>query len=351
MSRKLRRFLLVHAALGNRSILKGAGAVAASALVSAALTPAHAEALHIAASVAMDADVSLNSGWIQAGVDIPPGMTTALTGSTESAVDDPAASNASDSYSQVGNPYTDPPTPFIATAYDETTQADGDQARGLYYVESTITPDYALRPVLVERTLTSTAELTFADIDTDASALSGFEIGRDLVLTNTSETTAYGFTITTGYDVNLAASADALGSQSVAEIIYSLSFITSGTVFLDYGGTFAESTSIDDSDPGVSVMQNLVTSNALFDGVYYTASVSATGTGAPTEASLDAISRFYFDVMMSPGSSLRLSFFQSEQSMTSYVDPTVSEVPLPASALLFLGGLGFLVRRQRKAAS
>jgi hypothetical protein len=323
-------------------------AVAGSVFAFGGLAPARATPLNIGSSVSINTDLRVNGGIVSDDITPTLSVLTALTGGVDSAVDDGSAVNAADSFSQVGNPFTDPPTPFIATAFDETVQPDGDQARGFYYIESTITPDDNQKPAVLDRTLTSTAELDFADVDTDASAASSFELGRDLVLTNTSDMTAYAFSISTGFDYDLAASADALGSQSIAEAVFTLSFITSGTVFLSDPAALLQSNTIDDSDPGVSATQNLVTSNALFDGVHYRASVSATGTGAPTEASLSAVGQFLFSVMMAPGSSLRLSFFQSENTMTSYVEPPVSEVPLPASALLFLGGLGVFAGAKKR---
>ncbi|WP_375202246.1 VPLPA-CTERM sorting domain-containing protein [Hyphococcus sp.] len=323
-------------------------AIAASLSVSSMTAVAHAATLDIGASASTNAGLQVNSGVIADDISIPPGVAVIVTGSADSAVDDASAVNTTDSYAQVGNPFTDPPTPFIATAFDETTQPDGDQARGLYYVESTVTPDDNGKPVLNDRILTSTADLDFADLAVNASASSGFEFSRDLILTNTSETTAYAFSISTGFDVDLMASTDDFGSQSIAEAVFSLSFITSGTVALEYFGPSARSSEIDDADPGVSVSENLVTSNVLFDGVYYEASVSAMGLGAPTEGALSAVGRFLFSVMMYPSSSLRLSFFQSQSTMTSYIDPSVAEVPLPASALLFLGGVGAFAGAKRK---
>ena len=343
MSHKLRFF----------KFLAAPCAMAASQCVLGVAATAHAAALTIGASVSLDANVQINNGAVRDDITIPIGVTTALSGSAVSAVDDVAATHSDGSYVQVGNQFTDPPTPFIATEVDETTQPDGDKARGLYYVESTVTPDNDDRPVLLERTLTGTAALDFIDIATAASASSDFEIGRDLVLTNTSDTTAYAFEIATGFDMSLAASADDLGSQSLAEAVFSLSFITSGYVAIDYLGSSGDSPTLDDADAGVSVANNCIVGdanyNALFEGVNCQASVSATGTGAPTEASLETVRQFLFGVILAPGSSLRLSFFQSQQMMTSYIDPSVSEVPIPASALLFLGGLVFLARSQRKA--
>lgn len=339
MSRMLRIFMSLAAPC----------AMAGSVFAFGGLAPASAAPLNTGATVSINTDLRLNGGILSDDITPTFSVLTALTGGVDSAVDDGSAVNSADSFSQVGNPFTDPPTPFIATAFDETVQPDSDQARGFYYVESTITPDDNQKLVLFDRTLTSTAELDFADADAGASATSSFEWGRDMVLTNTSDTTAYAFSISTGFDFDLAASADALGSQSIAEAVFSLSFITSGTVFLTDPAAVLQSNTIDDTDPGVSATQNLVTSNALFDGVHYETSVSATGTGAPTEASLSAVGQFLFSVMMAPGSSLRLSFFQSEKTMTSYLEPPVSEVPLPASALLFLGGLGAFAGAKRRA--
>lgn len=345
MSHKLRYFKLLAAPC----------AIAASLGASGAIEAASAATLNIGATASMEAYLRINDGVLRDDIVIPVGMTTALTGSAASAVDDAAATHSDSSYVQVGNPYTDPPTPFIATEADETTQPDGDRARGLYYVQSTPALDDEGRQVSADRTLSGVATLDFIDIATAASASSGFEIGRDLILTNTSDTLAYAFEIAAGFDMNLAASADDLGSQSAAESVFSLSFITSGYVALDYLGSSGGSPTIDDADPGVSVANNCVVGdseyNALFQGVNCQASVAATGTGGPTEASLQSIDQFLFSVIMAPASSLRLSFFQSHHTMSAFVDPSVSEVPIPASALLFLGGLGFFARIRRKTKS
>ncbi|WP_428410500.1 hypothetical protein [Hyphococcus sp.] len=341
MSHKL-RFLELFAALC---------AIVVSLGVSGVIDRATAAPLNIGASASMDAYFLINDGVIRDDIAVSVGVTTALSGSALSTVEDAAATNSDGSYVQVGNPFNDPPTPFIATEFNETTQPDGDEARGFYYVEQNLTLDDSSRTVFLDRTLAGTAALDFTDIAISASASSDFEIGRDLVLTNTSDATAYAFEIATGFDMSLAASADDLGSQSIAEAVFSLSFITSGYVALDYLGSSGNSPTIDDSDPGVSVANNCVVgdsdNNVLLDGVNCQASVSATGTGAPTDASFETIRQFFFGVIMAPGSSLRLSFFQSQNSATSYIDPSVSEVPLPASALLFLGGLGFFSRIHR----
>lgn len=327
-------------------------AIVASLGVSGAMATAFAAPLNIGSSVSMEAYLRINDGVVPDDITIPIGITSALSGSAVSAVDDAAATNNDGLFVQVGNALTDPPTPFIATEFNETTQPDGDQARGFYYVEQTVTRDNNNRTVFLDPALTGTATLDFIDIATAASASSAFEMGRDLILTNTSNTTAYAFEIAAGFDMSLAASADDVGSQSIADAVFSLSFITSGYVALDYLGSSSASPTIDDADPGVSVTNNCVVgdtdNNPLFEGVNCQASVAATGPGAPTEASFEAVRQFLFGVIMAPASTLRLSFFQSQQTMTSFVEPTVSEVPIPASAALFLGGLGFLARIQRK---
>lgn len=326
------------------------GAVAVLAVMSAA--PGIAASLDIGAAINMAADLSINDGVLSDDLALPPAAAVTASASAASAVDDPAASNTDDHFSQVGNPFTDPPTPFIATAFDATTQPDGDEARGFYYVEDTVTPDLDGhgRPTWSERNLTATAQLGFADLDVDASASGAFDLGRDLILTNTSATTSYAFTIGTGFDMNLTASADDLGSYSIAEAIFGLTFISTGSVLLDLSGPLGGSTTVDDADPGTSVTSNLVTSNALFDGVYYQASVAATGTGAETEASLQAAARFLFDVQMAPGSTLRMSFFQRQDVMTSYDAPPLAPVPLPATGVVLLFGLGaFGALRRRRA--
>ncbi len=319
-----------------------------------AATPLYSATLNIGATGTTIAHLEIGGGNPPSDIDIPPGVPTTLAGVNTSSVDDPTALNTNGAFVQVGNPFTDPPTPYISTRFDQTTQPDGDSARGFYSVESTVSPasDNDHRPVHLERRLIADAAMTFADISTNAEASGGYSIARDLVLTNTSATTAYAFSFTTGFDMNLSASADALGSSSTTTGVFSLSFISSGTVLLGDPTQLAWSSSMDDTDPGTLATGNLVTSNGLFDGVNYQASVTADGTGASTAAGLQSSGLFQFSVLMGAGSSLRLSFFQSQYAQSTYVVPVGAQVPLPASAVLLVAGLGMLgagaKRRKRR---
>lgn len=317
---------------------------ASSVLTFAAASPMHATPLNIGATASISAEAQINGGLIPADIAVPVGSVTALTGTVDSALDDVTATQTDGVFSQVGTVFTSPPIPFITTRFDETAVPGGDSSRGFYFVESTVTADSGPgdKVASLDRVLNGTATLNFADLDVDASASSDFEIGRRLTLTNTSTTIAYVFSISTGFDVAVTASADAVGSQSVAEAVLSISFISTGAVQLSGGAPFADSRMIDDADPGTAVVDNLVTSNALFDGVFYEASVSAIGTGAPTEASLGAVSQFLFDVEMGPGSTLGLNFFQSHGVWTSYAAPPQVSVPVPGTALVLLAGIGTL---------
>lgn len=330
------------------------GIFLSSLLVFTAFPPLHAAPINIVAAAIHTADLEINGGVIPADIEIGAGFPTALTGTVASALDDVAGAQADDVFTQIGNLFTDPPTPFITTRFDETALPNGDAARGFYYVESTGTPDAnaGQNAAAFDRLLNGTATLDFANLDVDASASSDFELGRRLTLINTSNTTSYVFSISVGFDIALTASADAAGSESVAETAFSVSFISTGSVLLSGGLPIGDSTTIDDADLGTTVIENLVTSNALFDGVLYEGSVAATGVGVPTEASLEAQSRFLFDAQMDPRSTLSLNFFQSHDTRTEFVASPQVSVPVPgvlwllASGLLYPGLCGIVSRRQ-----
>lgn len=316
---------------------KSARSMSAVVLIAvSAVLPLHAAQLNIGASASIDADVHINDGAIPTDINTSTGLVTALSGTVDSAVNDATATQTDNVFTQIGT-FADPPVPYITTRFDETALSGGDAARGFYYIESTISPDVGsgTEVASVERVLNGTATLDFTDLNTDASASGNYEFGRYLTPENTSTTTAYVISISTGFDVFLAASADAIGSQSVAEAVFSVSFISSGNVQLNGGTPIGASTLIDATDLGTAVVDNLVTSNALFDGVLYEAGVSAVGTGAPTEASLAAESQFLFTIQMAPGSSLGMIFYQSFSTQTSFV-------PSPGTVLVLMAGIGAL---------
>jgi hypothetical protein len=317
--------------------------------------PLQAATLDIGATVAITANLLIGDGAPADDIDISTGFVTALSGDVDSAVNDPAATGSDNTFTQIGV-LADPPTPYITTSDDATSLDDGGTARGFYYLESNIFPDPGpppLQAVEFDRVVNATAALSFPDLRTDASAAGGFEISRDVLLTNTSATTSYAFPIAAEFDIALSASADDVGTESLAEAFFTLAFISSGEVGLSLRGPFDDDTGISASDPGTSATTDLVTSNELFDGVFLTASAAASGTGAPTLATLYTTSRFVMDTRMAPGSTLRVRFFQSPLASTRYDPPTMPPVPLPASVVVLLSGLAALgvARRTRRGRS
>lgn len=326
----------------------------AAALVPIFLTAsAQAATFDIGATANMSASFSIEMGAPHPVFDIPLGSLTALGADTSSAVDDPAATHNDGNFSQIGGYLAPTIQPFIYSEFDETTQPDGDSARGLIYLESTITAasDGTGRPASFDRVLEASSTLSFGDLTADASAQTSHEIGRELVITNTDSQISYGQTARFNYDLSLAATADDVGTQSTAEAIFAMTFNTSGTVIFEDPYQTAGSSSFEDSDPGASYSQSLVTSNALFNGAYLTAGVTALGTGSPTHAALQTSGSFYIYFVVGPNASVRFDFFQSEATQSSYVAPDrpgVPEVPLPASALALLSGLGALRLLRRR---
>ncbi|PWR04231.1 hypothetical protein DKT77_02285 [Meridianimarinicoccus roseus] len=314
-----------------------------------AITPLEAATLDIGATASIVADLTIADGIPPTDIDVSSGFVTVLSGDVDSAVNDPTATQSENDFIQIGV-FDDPPQPFINTESDMTSLPDGGTARGLFYVETTISPGPGprLRPVNLDRVLNGTATLAFPDLAGNASAASGYEVGRDLFLTNNSASITYAFSIDAGFDIALSASADAAGTGSMAEAFFTLAFISSGDIALTLAGPFDEDTGISASDPGTSTTTDLVTSNGLFDGVVFSASAEAIGTGAPTLSELDTTSRFVMNTIMGPGSTLRVRFFQSFNATTHYDDPALPPVSLPGSVLALLSGLAALGMAQRK---
>jgi hypothetical protein len=335
----------------NRTALAWRGGAAACALSFCLIAPLHAATLDIGATVAMTANLTIEDGSAPDDIDVALGVVTDLIGDASSMVDDATATGDESRFTQVGL-VTTPRRPYIDTASNETRLPDGGAARGFFYVESLIRSEFdvPLDPTVSNRVLNGTATLAFPDLGSDASAAGGYDIGRDLILTNTSTTMARAFSIAADFDIALSASADEIGSSSRAEAFFTLAFITTGEVALSLAGPFDDDTGISASDPGTTAATDLVTSNALFDGVVFSASAAATGTGAPTLATVDTTSLFVMDARMDPGATMRVRFFQAFDARSGYDHPDMPPVPLPAGLVLLLSGLGALgvARRARR---
>jgi hypothetical protein len=302
---------------------------------------------------------TVNSGSVPTGLRINNLFgSLILESSATSNVDDPGASTTNIPFVQVGNPFSDPATPYIAQRIDSTTiNAGTEGSQSSYDLTLTAVDDPDANPAdtsIVDRTVDTTgsarASITTAPVSADA--LSSYDVERGYTFENESDE-SIAFNIVGTVTASFLASYDGLDGFARASGSLFLEFQDLVGTEINYLPIAPYLRSIEDDAPGAFVSESLVTSNGAFNGFNFTAGASAIGDGGDTDASFDATFRYLFQVQMDAGASFNLITGNNQVNGVEYT-PVIAPVPVPASLpILGTALLAFaaLKRRAKRAVS
>ncbi|CAA0126347.1 Uncharacterised protein [Halioglobus japonicus] len=314
---------------------------------------AHAVPVSAISELAMNHSFVINSGNSPEGIDIINlSSTLVLDSNATSAVDDPGFTNSSTSDFQVGNPFSEPPLPVLLSQADTTINlgnADFATANVNYSITSDDDPaanEFDLTRRAVEQA--GRAQAFIANSPADASASSSSLNARSFRFDNTTNNTI-AFNIAGLFEAEMLASYD--GDDGFARTSGGFEFLfdvgAGAGASVDYFPIAPYLTTIEDDDPGASVMEQFLSNSGGISGVSFIGSATAIGDGSTTTAQLFAQSRYLFTVTLDGGASLLMETGFRQNNAVGYT-PQNAVIPLPASLPLVLTGLLCVAFGRRK---
>ncbi len=324
-------------------------------LISVALATAFFTSAAYAAPVGAFSELELSHSFVVNGGSVPTGIAIINSGASfefdadaTSEVDNPAANSSQTNFVQIGNPFVDPPLPFISQRNNATRLPGGFEGAASGFDIEVTTQDDPSEDVFgtVGRGITQSgaASAILLDDTDSASATSFVRLARNLIFTNTTDE-LISFNIAGEFNAMLRA--EYTGNDGLARVAggFELDFVGINGAAVNYFPVSPYLTTIQNSDPGTNVNHSLQTDT----GVNFDASASAIGDGGTTLASFEGAHRYVFTLTLDPFAQIlmRTSFTQAN-SVEHTPIPTIEPVPLPAGGVLLITGVfGFAAMHRR----
>ncbi len=293
----------------------------------------------------------INNGNSPEGIDIGGGPNPlTIDRDAVTFVDDPTAIADDDIDVVVGFPFTHPPVAAEASWVSTTILPNGTEGALAYY-SSVATSEDDRRPDVfgitrrsIELEGEANAVITSAPIA--ASAAASERLTRSYLFENTTNN-LISFNISGQFDAALGAQYTGIDGIARASAGFDLLFEPVIGASITYFPIAPYLTSVTDDAPGAVALEQLLIGS---EGISFTASTSATGSGGTTTALLDAQTRFVFGISLDAGASLVMNTgFRQANSVEYTPQPAMPPVPLPASAFLMALGLGSLAGLRRRS--
>jgi hypothetical protein len=331
----------------NRTIIS---AVLVAALATSA---AHAAQIGAFSELQMSHNFVINNGNVPSGIVISgPGLSFEFDADAQSMVDDPTATPSQTNFVQIGNPFLDPPQPFISQRNNANQLPGGfEGAASGYNVEVTTEDDprddvFDITRRSIEQEGSASAILL--DDTIAAQAASFVRSSRNYLFTNTTDR-LISFNLAGQFDALLRAEYN--GDEGIARVAagFELDFVVINGGEINYFPVSPYLTTIEDSDPGSIVNQLLQTYSGGATDLMFNASASATGSGGTTVASYEGTHRYVFGLTLDPNAQVLLRTSYTQANSVEHIPlPNVPPVPLPAGGLFLLTGIfGFAAIRKR----
>lgn len=293
----------------------------------------------------------INNGNSPEGIDIgfgPNPLTIDVDAATF--VDDPTAVTEDDTDVVVGNPFLDPPLSAQRSRLNTTILPNGTEGTlARYSSEATSEDDpdpdvFDITRRSVSQEGEANAVITSAPIA--ASAASSERLTRSFLFENTTNA-LISFNIAGQFDAALGAQYTGIDGFARASAGFDLLFEPAVGASITYFPIAPYLTSPTENGVGAIALEQLLIGE---QGVSFTASTSATGSGGTTTALLDAQTRYIFGISLDAGASLVMNTgFQQANAVEYTPQPAMPPVPLPASAFLMALGLGSLAGLRRRS--
>lgn len=286
----------------------------------------------------------------------PAGMSVSTGGpafniSIGSQIEDPGAVTAIDQNTvQVGCASCEPLVPFVSTRRLRVNRADPTEfADAQANIENTISQDqgadvtsFAIGQQQTDRD--GLAQLRITSSPAAAEAGSTYGISRVTTYENTSDA-QLALQFVTEIDVDLLARYS--GEDGFARASTTQSVLFSGVSDGNLTTVVTEDTSqVTEIGDGASVTADTFHSGSGIMGLLFSASATALGDGGFTEASFSLFHRVVFLLFIDPGQAVQMETAFSQANFVEYAPGPVSEIPLPAGALLLCSGLALLTGRR-----
>lgn len=324
-------------------------AMITSVLLSSA---AHAAPVGAFSELIMSHSYVVNSGNRPAGIEIEnvPGTIVIANGAT-SFVDDPTAIESDISSVQVGNIYSEAPLPFLGTRIHSNQLPGGfEGASSSYDLDILFEPDPDVEFSNVVRETSShdgAASAILLDDTIDASAASYARTARTYSFTNTTDA-LISFNIAGIFDAYLRS--EYIGDNGIARTAggFDLIFSELAGTEISYFPVSPYLNTIEDDAPGANVTENLFANSDFVTGLRFNASATAIGSGGTTSAIFEGDHRYVFGISLDPGANVWMTTAFSQANSVEHTPmPAMTAVPLPASVILMLFGLGSLLGLRR----
>ena len=302
-----------------------------------------------AAPVTVFSQLSLESTFVvNSGNPIPGALVRGnqgpitVSGAASSSVDAVDTNESVISAAQVGNPFSDPPLPFLSSRTDATSLQGSplEGAQGSFDVATTQSANISTGQVL-NRTIDTagSASILFATDTIDASGLSFFDFGRPFLVENTSNASV-AFDISGFFTADLFAEVSGAGGFARSRLEYILSFEETVGATVTYSEIIPFTELVEDTALGAVVTQSFATNDNGF--LFYADAVSDSENGGGL-ASTAAGAGYRFSVELDAG----VSFFMTEgwrqrNEVAIRQQDTLTPVPLPAGGLMLLSAFGGL---------
>lgn len=294
--------------------------------------------------------VSVEHGYTVQNGSLPAGITSRTSGpsiTTErnSTIDAPDAALAADTSDiTIGCSACTPPTPYRHVGQHRTNRADPTEfADAQFDITAQSFQDggadvTAFAMGARDVTRSGLAQARIASSPAPANAQSGYSIFRTTTFENISND-SISFLIDGYFDAFLLSRH--IGGDGFARASTTLEILFSGIApsALSYFSTSAYDETATEIGAGANVTEGLFTTADGILGMQFTAGATALSGPGLTEASLTAEHDFLMLLTLLPGQSADMSFGFSQQNVVTF---TPKPVPLPASGLLLIGGLGAL---------
>ncbi|SEM84278.1 VPLPA-CTERM protein sorting domain-containing protein [Roseovarius tolerans] len=302
------------------------------------LSGAHAAPVSVFSELSLSTSFSINNGNPIDGADVGPGLLARTLGAS-STVDSVDTNENIISNSQVGNPFTTPPIPFLSSGTDATSLQGSplEGAQGSWDVTISQSADSNNGQVLNRSIDTGgTASILFATDPINSSGLSFFDVSRPFLIENTSNASV-SFDIAGFFASDL--SANIIGDAGLARtsLTYSILFEQVAGAVVSYSEVTPFSQAIDDSATGATVSQSFTASDSGLFFEVETVSDFANGGGL---ARAEGGSGYSFLLELDPGVSFVMTEAWTQRNDVSIrQQDSLPPVPLPAGGLLLLTGI------------
>lgn len=311
-------------------------------LFSITTTTTQASVVYANSELSMEHSYLVNSGNLPQGLDIVNvPQTLVINNDLVSSVDSADFVNNRTIDVQIGNPFDEPPTPYINRGVDTTINlANADFATAMYehIVASDDEGDSSAQDI-ISRSVNQEGQATIAlnNDSYDSLAYSSVLLERHYRLDNTGND-AISFNISGLFEASMSASVDSEDAIARTSGGFELIFEPDAGSSVQYFPIAPYLTDIEDSDDGASVTELFLANSGGIEGVLFNGSTTAIGDNSGTMAQLMAQSRYIFGISIAAGESVLMRTGFRQTNSVEYIQQ-VNQVPVAGSLLLFICGL------------